>query len=41
VHNTRARHGGHTVAANKVKVYDLNRKPLPEGWVVGERGGGS
>ena len=27
-----------TVAANKVKVYDLNRKPLPEGWVVDERG---
>jgi LDH2 family malate/lactate/ureidoglycolate dehydrogenase len=28
-----------TVAANKVKVYDLNRKPLPAGWVVDERGG--
>jgi LDH2 family malate/lactate/ureidoglycolate dehydrogenase len=27
-----------TVAANKVKIYDLNRKPLPEGWVVDERG---
>jgi LDH2 family malate/lactate/ureidoglycolate dehydrogenase len=23
-----------TVAANKVKVYDLNGKPIPEGWVV-------
>jgi LDH2 family malate/lactate/ureidoglycolate dehydrogenase len=23
-----------TVAANKVKVYWLNRKPIPEGWVV-------
>jgi len=23
-----------TVAANKVKVYMLNRKPVPEGWVV-------
>ncbi len=28
-----------TVAANKVKVYDLNRRPLPEGWVADERGG--
>lgn len=27
-----------TVAGNKVKVYDLKNKPLPEGWVVDERG---
>jgi LDH2 family malate/lactate/ureidoglycolate dehydrogenase len=27
-----------TVAANKVKVYDLLRKPMPEGWVQDERG---
>jgi LDH2 family malate/lactate/ureidoglycolate dehydrogenase len=27
-----------TVAANKVKVYWLNRKPVPEGWVVDGRG---
>jgi LDH2 family malate/lactate/ureidoglycolate dehydrogenase len=27
-----------TVAANKVKVYDLNGKPVPEGWVVDEAG---
>jgi LDH2 family malate/lactate/ureidoglycolate dehydrogenase len=27
-----------TVAANKVKVYDLNRKPLPPGWVLDECG---
>ncbi|HEY8614534.1 MAG TPA: Ldh family oxidoreductase [Roseomonas sp.] len=27
-----------TVAANKVKVYDLNGKPIPEGWVVDEAG---
>lgn len=27
-----------TVAANKVKVYDLNGKPIPEGWVVDEDG---
>ena len=27
-----------TVAANKVKVYELNGKPVPEGWVVDERG---
>ena len=27
-----------TVAANKVKVYWLNRKPIPEGWVVDGRG---
>jgi LDH2 family malate/lactate/ureidoglycolate dehydrogenase len=27
-----------TVAANKVKVYDLNNKPLPAGWVVDETG---
>ena len=30
-----------TVAANKVKVYDLNGKPIPEGWVVDEAGGPS
>jgi LDH2 family malate/lactate/ureidoglycolate dehydrogenase len=28
-----------TVAANKVKVYDLNGKPLPPGWVLDENGG--
>lgn len=27
-----------TVAANKVKVYDLQGKPIPEGWVVDEAG---
>jgi LDH2 family malate/lactate/ureidoglycolate dehydrogenase len=27
-----------TVAANKVKVYDLNNKPIPAGWVVDEHG---
>ncbi len=27
-----------TVAANKVRVYALNGKPLPPGWVVDERG---
>jgi len=27
-----------TVAANKVKVYDLNGKPLPPGWVVDGEG---
>ncbi len=27
-----------TVAINKVKVYALNEKPLPEGWVVDGRG---
>jgi LDH2 family malate/lactate/ureidoglycolate dehydrogenase len=27
-----------TVAANKVKVYDLNHKPLPPGWVQDEHG---
>lgn len=27
-----------TVAANKVKVYDYLRKPLPEGWAVDEQG---
>lgn len=27
-----------TVAANKVKVYDLNGKPLPAGWVLDEKG---
>jgi LDH2 family malate/lactate/ureidoglycolate dehydrogenase len=27
-----------TVAANKVKVYDLNGKPIPEGWVTDEAG---
>jgi LDH2 family malate/lactate/ureidoglycolate dehydrogenase len=27
-----------TVAANKVKVYDLNGKTLPEGWVTDEAG---
>jgi LDH2 family malate/lactate/ureidoglycolate dehydrogenase len=27
-----------TVAANKVKVYDFNQKPLPQGWVVDEAG---
>jgi LDH2 family malate/lactate/ureidoglycolate dehydrogenase len=27
-----------TVAANKVKVYDLNNKPIPEGWVTDEAG---
>jgi len=27
-----------TVAANKVKVYDLNGKPIPEGWIVDEAG---
>jgi LDH2 family malate/lactate/ureidoglycolate dehydrogenase len=27
-----------TVAANKVKVYDLNGKPIPAGWVMDERG---
>lgn len=27
-----------TVAANKVKVYDFHRKPLPPGWAVDERG---
>ena len=27
-----------TVAANKVKVYDLNRKALPSGWVLDENG---
>lgn len=27
-----------TVAANKVKVYWLNRKPVPQGWVVDGRG---
>ena len=28
-----------TVAANKVRVFALNGKPLPSGWVVDERGG--
>lgn len=27
-----------TVAANKVKVYELNGKPLPAGWVADEQG---
>lgn len=27
-----------TVAANKVKVYELNGKPIPEGWVVDGEG---
>jgi len=27
-----------TVAANKVKVYDLNQEPLPPGWVADEHG---
>jgi LDH2 family malate/lactate/ureidoglycolate dehydrogenase len=27
-----------TVASNKVKVYDLNNKPLPPGWVLDEHG---
>ncbi|HEV7801689.1 MAG TPA: Ldh family oxidoreductase [Burkholderiales bacterium] len=27
-----------TVAANKVKVYDLNNKPLPAGWVLDDSG---
>lgn len=27
-----------TVAGNKVKVYDLNHKPLPPGWVLDEHG---
>ena len=27
-----------TVAANKVKVYDFHGKPLPEGWVLDEKG---
>jgi LDH2 family malate/lactate/ureidoglycolate dehydrogenase len=27
-----------TVAGNKVKVYDLNHKPLPPGWVIDEHG---
>jgi LDH2 family malate/lactate/ureidoglycolate dehydrogenase len=27
-----------TVASNKVKVYDLNNKPLPAGWVLDEHG---
>ncbi|MFC3127364.1 Ldh family oxidoreductase [Pseudoroseomonas globiformis] len=27
-----------TVAANKVKVYELNGKPVPPGWVTDERG---
>ncbi len=27
-----------TAAANKVKVYDLNAKPIPPGWVSDERG---
>jgi LDH2 family malate/lactate/ureidoglycolate dehydrogenase len=27
-----------TVAANKVKVYDLNAKPIPSGWVSDEHG---
>jgi LDH2 family malate/lactate/ureidoglycolate dehydrogenase len=27
-----------TVAANKVKVYDLNNKPIPAGWVTDESG---
>jgi LDH2 family malate/lactate/ureidoglycolate dehydrogenase len=27
-----------TVAANKVKVYDLNNKPIPQGWVTNEAG---
>jgi LDH2 family malate/lactate/ureidoglycolate dehydrogenase len=27
-----------TAAANKVKVYDLNGKPLPSGWVLDENG---
>lgn len=27
-----------TTAANKVKVYDLNNRPLPPGWVLDERG---
>lgn len=27
-----------TVAANKVKVYELNGKPVPEGWVVDGQG---
>ena len=30
-----------TVAANKVKVYDLNGKPLPGGWVTDGAGQGS
>jgi LDH2 family malate/lactate/ureidoglycolate dehydrogenase len=28
-----------TVAANKVKVYDLKEKPVPAGWVVDGKGG--
>ena len=27
-----------TVAANKVKVFDLNKKPIPPGWVLDEHG---
>lgn len=27
-----------TVAGNKVRIYDLNRKPLPPGWVLDETG---
>jgi LDH2 family malate/lactate/ureidoglycolate dehydrogenase len=27
-----------TTASNKVKVYELNQKPLPAGWVLDERG---
>ena len=27
-----------TVASNKVKVYELNNKPLPAGWVLDEHG---
>jgi LDH2 family malate/lactate/ureidoglycolate dehydrogenase len=27
-----------TVAGNKVKVYDLNNKPLPPGWMIDENG---
>ena len=27
-----------TIAGNKVRIYDLNRKPLPPGWVVDEQG---
>src|SRR5439155_13910793 len=27
-----------TVAVNKVKVYDLNDKPIPAGWVLDESG---
>lgn len=27
-----------TVAGNKVRIYDLNKKPLPAGWVLDEKG---